>query len=83
MQRREERDLLVRLGVAGASAGNSMLFALALYSGGFADMDAEHMRYFRVLSTVAALPAVLWSAQVFIGARSAGCAPGARTWICR
>jgi Cu2+-exporting ATPase len=65
MQRREERDLLIRLGVAGASAGNSMLFALALYSGGFADMDAEHMRYFRVLSTVVALPAVLWSAQVF------------------
>jgi Cu2+-exporting ATPase len=65
MQRREERDLLVRLGVAGASAGNSMLFALALYSGGFADMDAGQMRYFRVLSTVVALPAVLWSAQVF------------------
>lgn len=65
MQRREERDLLIRLGVAGASAGNSMLFALALYSGGFADMAAEHMRYFRVLSAVVALPAVLWSAQVF------------------
>jgi Cu2+-exporting ATPase len=65
LQRREERDLLTRLGVAGASAGNSMLFALALYSGAFADMDAEHMRYFRVLSTLAALPAVLWSAQVF------------------
>jgi Cu2+-exporting ATPase len=65
MQRREERDLLIRLGVAGASAGNSMLFAVALYSGGFADMDAGHMRYFRVLSTVVALPAVLWSAQVF------------------
>src|SRR5690606_18202957 len=65
VQRREERDLLVRLGVAGASAGNSMLFAVALYSGGFADMDAEHMRYFRVLSALVALPAVLWSAQVF------------------
>jgi Cu2+-exporting ATPase len=65
LQRREERDLLTRLGVAGASAGNSMLFALALYSGGFADMEAEQMRYFRVLSTLAALPAVLWSAQVF------------------
>ncbi|HTV17068.1 MAG TPA: heavy metal translocating P-type ATPase metal-binding domain-containing protein, partial [Polyangiaceae bacterium] len=65
MQRREERDLLVRLGVAGASAGNSMLFALALYSGSFADMDVGHMRYFRWLSALVALPAVLWSAQVF------------------
>jgi P-type Cu2+ transporter len=65
LQRHEERDLLTRLGVAGASAGNSMLFALALYSGGFADMEAGQMHYFRVLSTIAALPAVLWSAQVF------------------
>lgn len=65
LQRREERDLLTRLGVAGASAGNSMLFALALYSGGFADMEAGQMRYFRALSTIAALPAVFWSAQVF------------------
>jgi P-type Cu2+ transporter len=65
LQRREERDLLTRLGVAGASAGNSMLFALALYSGAFADMDQSHVRYFRLLSTLAALPAVVWSAQIF------------------
>ncbi|HWO13439.1 MAG TPA: cation-translocating P-type ATPase, partial [Polyangiaceae bacterium] len=63
--RREERDLLTRLGVAGASAGNSMLFALALYSGGFADMDAEQTRYFRLLSALVALPAVTWSAAIF------------------
>jgi P-type Cu2+ transporter len=65
LQRREERDLLTRLGVAGASAGNSMLFALALYSGAFSDMDPAHMRYFRWLSALVALPAVTWSAQVF------------------
>ena len=65
LARREERDLLTRLGVAGASAGNSMLFAVALYSGGFADMDAGHMRYFRLLSALTALPAVTWSALVF------------------
>jgi P-type Cu2+ transporter len=65
LARREERDLLMRLGVAGASAGNSMLFALALYGGGFADMDASHMRYFRLLSALVALPAVTWSALVF------------------
>jgi P-type Cu2+ transporter len=65
LQRREERALLTRLGVAGASAGNSMLFAIALYSGAFADMDAGHSRYFRLLSALVALPAVTWSAMVF------------------
>jgi P-type Cu2+ transporter len=65
VQRLESRDLLMRLAVAGACAGNSMLFALALYSGAFSDMQPSHVRYFRLLSALVALPSVLWSAQVF------------------
>ncbi len=65
VQRSESRDLLMRLAVAGACAGNSMLFALALYSGAFADMQPTHVRYFRVLSALVALPSVTWSARVF------------------
>jgi len=65
LERRENRDLLLRLAVAGASAGNSMLFALALYSGAFADMDGRFLGYFRALSVLVALPSVLWSAQIF------------------
>jgi P-type Cu2+ transporter len=65
VSRREHRDLLARLAVAGACAGNSMLFALALYSGAFADMQPGHVRYFRLLSALVAVPSVTWSAQVF------------------
>jgi Cu2+-exporting ATPase len=65
VQRLESRDLLMRLAVAGACAGNSMLFALALYSGAFLDMQPSHVRYFRLLSALVALPSVVWSAQVF------------------
>ena len=65
VERREDRSLLLRLVVAGACAGNSMLFALALYAGAFSDMDPALLGYFRAWSVVVALPAVLWSAQIF------------------
>jgi P-type Cu2+ transporter len=65
IERREDRDLLTRLAVAAACAGSSMLFALALYSGAFSDMDPTLARYFRVWSVLVSLPSVLWSAQVF------------------
>ncbi|HEU4579512.1 MAG TPA: heavy metal translocating P-type ATPase [Polyangiaceae bacterium] len=65
IERREDRALLLRVAVAGACAGNSMLFALALYAGAFSDMDPALLGYFRIWSVLVALPAVLWSAQVF------------------
>ena len=65
VERREDRGLLLRIAVAGACAGNSMLFALALYAGAFSDMDPALLGYFRIWSVLVSLPAVLWSAQVF------------------
>src|SRR5690606_3710314 len=64
-QRREERALLMRVGVAGAAAGNVMLMAFALYSGLFDGMDAEFRRFFRWGSWLISAPAVLWSGSVF------------------
>lgn len=65
VRRREDRTLLMRIGVAGAAAGNAMLFAIALYSGAFSSMDHDYLELFRWGSVVAALPSVLWSARVF------------------
>lgn len=61
----EDRRMLVRIGVAGALAGNVMLFALALYSGEIAWMDPAHTRFFRWLSMLVTLPALLWPGRVF------------------
>jgi Cu2+-exporting ATPase len=75
-QRRREtlRSLLVRLGVAGASAGNTMLLAFALYSGAFGErmtMSLTERRFFELLSLVVSLPA-LWAAGIiFRGAWAA------------
>lgn len=63
--RKEDRQLLIRLAVSGAVAGNCMLIAFALYSGQFSGMDLEHERLFRFASLVIALPAVWIGGSVF------------------
>ena len=64
-QRLEERALLMRVGVAGAVAGNVMLMALALYSGLFDGMSPQFRAFFRWGSLLISAPAVLWAGSIF------------------
>lgn len=65
MRRREDRAALVRIGVAGAIAGNVMLPALAMYAGEFQGMAAEHLALFRWVSFALTIPALLFPGRVF------------------
>ena len=65
MRRREDRAMLVRIGVAGAIAANVMLAALALYSGQFGGMDGPYERFFRWVSLVLTTPALFGPGRVF------------------
>jgi Cu2+-exporting ATPase len=81
LRRDELRSLLIRIGVSGASAGNVMLMAFALYSGdvGITEsgtMSAQTTRFFEVLSLAVSLPA-LWAGSLFF--RGAWSALRART----
>lgn len=64
-RRREDRALLVRMAVAGASAGNVMLLAVALYGGESTGMDAGTSTFLRWASLIATLPAIFYSGDVF------------------
>jgi P-type Cu2+ transporter len=64
-ERLRDRALLLRIGIAGFSAGNVMLMAFALYGGAFAGMDQTFSALFRFGSLALALPSVLFSATVF------------------
>ena len=64
-QRKADRALLLRLGIAGAAAGNVMLMALALYSGKFSGMGSEYLTFFRWGSLLIATPTVFWTGSVF------------------
>ncbi len=77
VRRREQRRLLIKIGVAGAVAGNVMLLAAALYSGQFGAMSSEHEQFFRWLSLLVTIPAVVYSGSVFF--RGAFAALRART----
>jgi len=64
-RRAEDRAALVRIGVAGALAGNVMMVAVALYSGWFGGMEAGFAQYFRWISLLLTVPVLLWPGRVF------------------
>ena len=75
-RRREDRTLLIKLGIAGAAMGNLMLLAIALYAGLFGGMAAADTAFFRCASMVVAVPALGYAAtpmfRTALGALRAG-----------
>lgn len=87
LQRKVDRALLVRIGVAAAAFGNVMLLSFALYSGqgmslpflnlsSTVSMNESTVQFFRWLSLGIAVPAVLWTAMTFFR----GGLAALRTW---
>ena len=64
-RRRESRDALKRLLVAGFGAMQAMMYASALYFGAFDTMDDATRGFFRWLGFLVATPVVLYSARPF------------------
>ena len=62
LRRREDRALLVKLGVAGAAMGNLMLLAVALYAGLFGGMSRTDATFFRWASMIVAVPGLGYAA---------------------
>jgi len=65
LRRREDRSLLIKVGVAGAAAGNLMLLAIALYAGLFGGMSRADTGFFRWASMCVAVPALGFAATPF------------------
>lgn len=64
-RRREDHRLLIRIGVAGALAGNVMMFAFCLYGGMFTGIEAAFETYFRWMSMLLGLLSLTWPGSVF------------------
>lgn len=65
LRQREDRRGLIRLAVAGACAGNTMLLALALYAGVFDAIEPQYVEFFRWISLGIATISVAWPGSVF------------------
>lgn len=63
--RRERRQALRRIAVAGLGTMQIMMFAVALYAGGDQGMDADLQNFLRWVSLIVAVPVVLYSAKPF------------------
>ncbi len=58
---REERKMLLKIGIAGAGAGNIMLYAVSIYAGA----DAKLASVFNLFTIIFALPVLFYSATPF------------------
>jgi Cu2+-exporting ATPase len=65
LRRDEHRDAVKRLVVAGLGAMQAMMYAVALYAGGFDGIDPATRDFFRWLGFLVATPVVAYSAQPF------------------
>ncbi len=72
VRQREDRALLVKLGVAAACAMNIMFIQGALYAGEYWGMAPEFHTFFRWLIFALSLPVLLFSAQPFYRTAWAG-----------
>lgn len=61
LQRQEERATLMRIGVAGAAAGNVMLYAVSIYAGA----QGGYATFFNFLTVLFGVPALTYSAWPF------------------
>lgn len=64
-RRADARSQLIRIGVAGALAGNIMLVAVALYAGVFDGMDHATLTFFRIVSAALGVLSLAWPGRVF------------------
>lgn len=64
--RQQDRAWLVRLGVAGAIAGNTMAIAFALYGAQFAWMDAATRGFLQWVSVGLGAVSVLWPGRTYL-----------------
>ncbi|PRP96595.1 Copper-exporting P-type ATPase A [Enhygromyxa salina] len=71
-RRDDRRRELVRLAIAGASAGNVMLVSFALYAGALSGMEAHWSRFFEFAALILAIPAVAYGGLPFYRAAWAG-----------
>jgi Cu2+-exporting ATPase/Cu+-exporting ATPase len=61
LKMKEEREMLIQIGIAGAAAGNIMIYAVSLYAGA----SGEFGELFHLLTVVFALPTLTYSAFPF------------------
>ena len=61
LKRREERKMMLKIGIAGAGAGNIMLYAVSIYAGA----EGNYAKFFNLLTIIFAVPVLFYSATPF------------------
>ncbi len=62
----ERKSMLIRLGIAAVSAGNTMMLAISVYQGWFTGIEQRFVDLFNFLSFILALPSVFYCAKPYL-----------------
>lgn len=61
IKEKEERKSLLKIGIAGAAAGNIMIYSVSLYGGA----QGEYANWFNLLTVVFGIPVLTYSSSIF------------------
>lgn len=65
LMRRDNKKMLIRLGVAAVASMQAMMFSIGIYFGDVSGMESQHREFLRYVSMVASVPVVFYSALPF------------------
>lgn len=67
MLKRQNKKMLIRLGIAALGAMQAMMFSIGMYFGEYSGMLIEHRDFLRYVSLIVSLPVFFYSALPFFG----------------
>ncbi|MDO5652265.1 MAG: heavy metal translocating P-type ATPase metal-binding domain-containing protein, partial [Moraxella sp.] len=65
MMKRQNKQMLIRLAVAGFGAMQAMMFSVGLYFGEYSGMAVEHKEFLRLVSMIVSIPVIAFAGVPF------------------
>lgn len=65
MMKRQNKQMLIRLGVAAVGAMQAMMFSIGMYFGDYSGMAEEHRHFLRFVALVVTLPVIFYAGVPF------------------
>lgn len=65
MLKRQNKQMLIRLGVAAVGAMQAMMFSIGMYFGDYSGMADEHRHFLRLVALIVTMPVIFYSGSPF------------------
>lgn len=83
MLKRQNKQMLIRLGVAALGAMQAMMFSIGIYFGAYSGMLVEHRDFLRYVSLFVSIPVFFYSGVPFFVSAYNALRARQLTWMCQ